>query len=51
MSGTEAVLSGALCCQWRPEAVGREGSSGTDQWISGTWPKSSSASRSSDDDR
>jgi hypothetical protein len=52
-SGTKAALSRAVpCCQlWSPEAVGGEGSSGTDHCISGTWPKNSSASRSSDDDR
>lgn len=36
MSGTKAVLSRPPpCCQWSPEAVGGEGSSGTDNWISG----------------
>jgi hypothetical protein len=51
MSGTETAAVSAAppwcgppACQWRPEAVGGEGSSGTDQWWnSGTCPKKSSA--------
>ena len=57
MSGTDtAAMSAAVApwrgppCQWRPEAVGGEGSSGTDHWWnSGTCPKKSCAEP--DDDR